>query len=98
MSLKFVLKWFCHGVKIIAGGFGAYLVASLPFFMIKVVLDMLSDDWPLGAVIALLALLAIPLCIAGFGFLFTKLYSNSTWGHDAIRDMKENESSGSIGT
>lgn len=46
--------------------------------------------------IALLALVAIPLCIAGFGFLFTKLYSNTTWGHDAIRDMEAHESSGSI--
>jgi len=97
MNFRFTVKWFCHGLKIIAGGFGAYIVASLPFVIIKVIAEIPSDDWPLGAIIALLALIALPLSIAGFGFLFTKLYSNSTWGYDAVQDMKEHENPGSLG-
>ncbi len=94
--MKTLCRWFLHGLKIIVGGLGAYIVISVPFALMVMVSKISSQSVPIGVIAGLLGLVLIPLCIAGFGFLFTKFYTNTTWGHDAISDMRVLRSSGSI--
>jgi len=81
-------KWFLHGIKILVGGLAAYLISAVPFGLLNMAFK-LSPGGPVSAlIIAAVAAILIPACIALFGYLFTRLYTGTTWGHDAVRDLE----------
>lgn len=80
------LKWFRHGIKVLLASTAAVLVIAIPYGIIKMAIE--SGQQALQMLGALSLLLFIPLSIAWFGYLFTKLYTATTWGHDATKDLK----------
>ena len=80
------MRWFRHGLRIFAGGFLAYLIAALAFSLPVQLIERtnLAVAWiGVGC-----AVVAIPVGIALFGYLFTKFYTHTTWGYEAAQDMK----------
>ena len=83
------LRWFRHGVRILVAGFGAYFIVALCAFLPSLLLEIRHPvaSWAF--------LFAVPLVwlagIALFGYLFTKLYSHTTWCTQAITDIKKND-------
>jgi hypothetical protein len=80
------LKWFQHGIKVLLASTAAFLVIAIPHGIIKMAIG--SGQQALQMLGALSLRLFILLSIAWFGYLFTKLYTATTWGHDATKDIK----------
>lgn len=88
-TLLNALRWFGHGIRILIAGFGAYLIVALA---IGIPLKLLDSSNPVLLGLGLIcALICVPIGIALFGYLFTKCYTYTTWGHQAAQDMKSRE-------
>ena len=50
-------------------------------------MEICPPPWNVLMSVGLLAMIII--CVSIFGYAFTRLYTHSTWGHDANADMKK---------
>jgi hypothetical protein len=80
------LLWFRHGIRILVSGFCAYVIVGLAIGLPMKFLD--SSNPYLQVLGVVCALVGIPAGIALFGYLFTRFYTYTTWGHKAAQDMK----------
>jgi hypothetical protein len=82
-------RWFWHGVRILVAGFGAYFIVALCAFLPRLLLEIRHPiaSWAFLVAAPLVWLAGIAL----FGYLFTKLYSHTTWCTQAIADIKKND-------
>ena len=87
------MRWLAHGVRILVGGFGAYLIIAIPIGLFNLLSDASSGGLFASVGLVLLGLFLIPSSIAAFGFLFTKLYTATTWGHNARNELENGRNS-----
>ena len=79
-------RWLLHGSRVLSCLFAAYLVVMIPISVVSLLMELCPAPWNLLMLVGLLIVIIVSVSL--FGYSFTRLYTHSTWGHDANVDMK----------
>lgn len=69
--------------------FAAYLAVIIPIGVTNLVIELCPVTW-LYLFLVIFVLMFFG-SVALFGYVFTRLYTYSTWGHEAVKDMSKND-------